>query len=170
LHRLANPAYLRGFLCFALPSVAPYCVPGGIKVVSIGCGSGAGAFTDQSRRVKLRRSMSLVSSALPGAAPALRLGTIGFSQAATLSSHSLLSRAVRVAGSSTKNAPPSMGKLTRTSAPGYRSAAISTARGILCACTDTLKREAPSRIRIETLTISDHFLSLSTPYSPRTAT
>jgi hypothetical protein len=66
----------------------------------------------------VRRSMSLVSSALPGAAPALRLGTIGFSQAATLSGHSRLSRAVCEPGSSTKNTSPSMGKLTRTLAPG----------------------------------------------------
>src|SRR5215211_9219328 len=32
---LANPAFLSKFLCSALPSVAPYCVPGGIRVVSI---------------------------------------------------------------------------------------------------------------------------------------
>ena len=31
----ANPAYLRGFLFSALPSVAPYCIPGGVKVVSV---------------------------------------------------------------------------------------------------------------------------------------
>jgi hypothetical protein len=35
LHRLANPLYLKGFLFPALPSVAPYCVPGGVKVVSV---------------------------------------------------------------------------------------------------------------------------------------
>jgi hypothetical protein len=34
LHRNANPAYLRGFLCSGLPCVAPYCVPGGVRVVS----------------------------------------------------------------------------------------------------------------------------------------
>src|SRR5215211_975455 len=35
-HRLANPLYLMGFLCCALPCVAPYCAPGGIRVVSKG--------------------------------------------------------------------------------------------------------------------------------------
>src|SRR5215217_3308551 len=35
LHTLANPAYLAGFLCSALLSVAQYCVPGGVRVVSI---------------------------------------------------------------------------------------------------------------------------------------
>jgi hypothetical protein len=34
LHRVANPAYLRGFLCSALPCVPPYGVPGGVRVVS----------------------------------------------------------------------------------------------------------------------------------------
>src|SRR5918992_1079425 len=34
LLRLANPAYLEGFPFPALLSVAPYCVPGGIRVVS----------------------------------------------------------------------------------------------------------------------------------------
>jgi hypothetical protein len=61
----------------------------------------------------------------------------------------------------TKNTPASIGKLTRTSALGYRSAAIRTARRILCAWTDTSKQEAPSRIRIGTLTIADHFPHLS---------
>jgi hypothetical protein len=32
---VANAAYLEGFLFPALPPVAPYCVPGGVKVVSI---------------------------------------------------------------------------------------------------------------------------------------
>src|SRR5215216_2332506 len=31
---IANAAYLGGFLCSALLRVAPYCVPGGIRVVS----------------------------------------------------------------------------------------------------------------------------------------
>jgi hypothetical protein len=31
---VANAAYLEGFLSPVLPSVAPYCVPGGIRVVS----------------------------------------------------------------------------------------------------------------------------------------
>jgi hypothetical protein len=35
VHRLANPAYLKGFLFSGLLRVAPYCVPGGIRVVSI---------------------------------------------------------------------------------------------------------------------------------------
>jgi hypothetical protein len=35
LHGFANPAYIRRFLCSPLPSVAPYCVPGGVRVVSI---------------------------------------------------------------------------------------------------------------------------------------
>src|SRR5919107_1069221 len=34
LQELANPVYLKGFLCSALPCIAPYCVPGGIRVVS----------------------------------------------------------------------------------------------------------------------------------------
>ncbi len=34
LQRLVNPAYLGGFLCSGLLRVAPYCVPGGIRVVS----------------------------------------------------------------------------------------------------------------------------------------
>jgi hypothetical protein len=34
LQRLANPAYLGGFLFSGLLRVAPYCVPGGIRVVS----------------------------------------------------------------------------------------------------------------------------------------
>src|SRR5215213_3853683 len=39
VHKLANPAYLGGFLCSALLRVAPYCVPGGIRVVSKATGS-----------------------------------------------------------------------------------------------------------------------------------
>jgi hypothetical protein len=35
VHRLANPAYLSRFLFSGLLRVAPYCVPGGIRVVSI---------------------------------------------------------------------------------------------------------------------------------------
>jgi hypothetical protein len=34
LHGLANTAYLSGFLFSGLPSVALYCVPSGVKVVS----------------------------------------------------------------------------------------------------------------------------------------
>jgi hypothetical protein len=34
LHELANPAYLSRFPFSALPCVAPYCVPGGVRVVS----------------------------------------------------------------------------------------------------------------------------------------
>src|SRR5918997_4246289 len=34
LHRVANPAYLSRFPFSALPCVAPYCAPGGIRVVS----------------------------------------------------------------------------------------------------------------------------------------
>ena len=134
MHNLAIPTYLKGFLCTGLPCVAPYCVPGGIRAVSENGGLGAAAFADQIRRVRLRRSMSLVSSALPGAAPALRPGTTGFPQAATLSGHSRLSQAVRETGSSTKNTPASIGRLTCTSALGYRSAAIDTQGS-----TDTLR-------------------------------
>jgi hypothetical protein len=156
---LANLPFLGRFLCSALLSVAPYCVPGGIRVVSENLGLGAAAFADQIRRVRLRRSMSLVSSALPGAAPALTPGTTWFPHAATLSGHSRLSSSARVPGSSTKNTLASIGKQTRTAALGYRSAAIPTARHMLCAWTDTSKREGPSRIRIETLTIAYHSLS-----------
>src|SRR5215203_5183066 len=35
LHRFANPPYLGRFPFSALPRVAPYCVPGGVRVVSI---------------------------------------------------------------------------------------------------------------------------------------
>jgi hypothetical protein len=35
LHGLANPAYLKGILFSGLLRVAPYCVPGGVRVVSI---------------------------------------------------------------------------------------------------------------------------------------
>ena len=34
MHRLANTPYLSRSLFSALPSVAPYCVPGGVRVVS----------------------------------------------------------------------------------------------------------------------------------------
>src|SRR5918996_1351157 len=34
VHRLANPVYLERFLFSGLPRVAPYCVPGGVSVVS----------------------------------------------------------------------------------------------------------------------------------------
>jgi hypothetical protein len=170
LPRVANTAYLEGFPFPALPSVAPYCAPGGIRVVSENRGLGAAAFADQIRRVRLLRSISLVSSALPGAAPALRPGTTGFPQAATLSGHSHLSRAVRETGSSTKNTRASIGKLTRTSALGYRSAAIPRARRILCAWTDTSKQEAPSRIRIGTLTIADYFRPSPIYFSRQAAT
>jgi hypothetical protein len=34
LPRVANPAYLSRFLFYGLPCVAPYCVPGGVRVVS----------------------------------------------------------------------------------------------------------------------------------------
>jgi hypothetical protein len=36
LQGFANAAYLSGFLCSGLLRVAPYCVPGGISVVSGG--------------------------------------------------------------------------------------------------------------------------------------
>jgi hypothetical protein len=39
LHRNANPAYLSRLLFSGLPSVAPYCAPGGIRVVSNGIDS-----------------------------------------------------------------------------------------------------------------------------------
>jgi hypothetical protein len=38
LQRFANPLYLRQFLFSALLCVAPYCVPGGVRVVSSGVG------------------------------------------------------------------------------------------------------------------------------------
>ena len=34
LHEVAKPAYLEGLICSGLLSVAPYCVLGGIRVVS----------------------------------------------------------------------------------------------------------------------------------------
>jgi hypothetical protein len=36
LHSLAKPAFLNGFSCSGLPRIAPYCAPGGIRVVSVG--------------------------------------------------------------------------------------------------------------------------------------
>jgi len=74
LQGFAEPAFLGRILYSGLLRVAPYCVPGGIRVVSGVRGLGAAAFADQIRRVRLRRSMSLVSSALRGAATALRPG------------------------------------------------------------------------------------------------
>jgi len=38
LHGAANTAFLSGFLCCGLPRVAPYCAPGGVRVVSGGDG------------------------------------------------------------------------------------------------------------------------------------
>jgi hypothetical protein len=38
LQELANAAFLKGFLCSGLPCVAPYCAPGGIRMVSGGDG------------------------------------------------------------------------------------------------------------------------------------
>jgi hypothetical protein len=35
LHEVANPAFLGGFLWYGLLGVAPYCVPGGVRVVTI---------------------------------------------------------------------------------------------------------------------------------------
>jgi hypothetical protein len=43
MQRFANCVYLRGFLFCGLPCVAPYCAPGGIRVVS------SGVVTRQSR-------------------------------------------------------------------------------------------------------------------------
>jgi hypothetical protein len=40
LHGLAKPTYLKGFLFSGLHRVAPYCAPGGIRVVSSRCESG----------------------------------------------------------------------------------------------------------------------------------
>jgi hypothetical protein len=39
LHRLANPAYISQFLFPGLLHIAPYCVPGGVRVVSEVSGS-----------------------------------------------------------------------------------------------------------------------------------
>ena len=108
-------------------------------------------------------------AAIIGAALALKLATSWPPHAATLSSCSRLSRSARAQGFSTKNAPASIGNLTCTSASGYRTAAMPTARRILCAWTDTSKREALSRIRIETLTVADPFPS-STYYSHQAIT
>jgi hypothetical protein len=35
VQEIANPAFLGGFLCSGVLSVAPYCVPDGVRVVSI---------------------------------------------------------------------------------------------------------------------------------------
>jgi hypothetical protein len=36
VQEVANPAFSGGFLCSGLPHVAPYCVPGGVRMVSNG--------------------------------------------------------------------------------------------------------------------------------------
>jgi hypothetical protein len=55
LHRVANAAYLRGFLFPALPCVAPYCVPGGVRVVSGGDGLRvASSFSNRSQTTVLK--------------------------------------------------------------------------------------------------------------------
>src|SRR5215212_1515526 len=272
LPRVANPRYLSRFLFPALLSVAPYCAPGGVRVVSGSSGLGvAGTIAAQIRRVKVRggdvpyvlgmgvpplkdvevallvhvaleepihnaypqtrlegfhlrlgelpylfvvrdtlsrhlykdlamRAFDQVFlnhgedpfpirafrfpgfrsahahrlpflAALTGAAQALKPEITRFPHAATLSGCSRLSRSARASrGFSTKNVSSSIGKLTCTSAPGYRAAAMPKARGILCAWTDTSKREAPSRMRIETLTITDYFLPSSNCYSNQATT
>jgi hypothetical protein len=38
VQEVANTPYLKGFLCCSLPRVAPYCVPGGVRVVPGGRG------------------------------------------------------------------------------------------------------------------------------------
>src|SRR5215207_1687145 len=56
LHLRANPAYLSRFLSSALPYVAPYCVPGGVRVASGGGGlRGVGSFV-LSKRVGMGRA------------------------------------------------------------------------------------------------------------------
>jgi hypothetical protein len=56
LQKVANAAYKSGFLCSGLPYVAPYCVRGGIRVVSIA------SVTRPSRRVSLANSSSNLDS------------------------------------------------------------------------------------------------------------
>src|SRR5215217_5665177 len=61
VQRLANPAYLSGFLFSWLQRVAPYCVPGGVKVVSIShrCPpSSKGYFRQASESATLEGSLS----------------------------------------------------------------------------------------------------------------
>jgi hypothetical protein len=57
LQRVANAAYLGGFLCSGLQSVAPYYAPGGIRVVSM------------SPRIRLRRLSVCGSRRLAPAKP-----------------------------------------------------------------------------------------------------
>ena len=55
LPRVANPRYLSLFPFSALLCVAPYCAPGGVRVVSGNSGLGvAGTIAAQIRRVKVR--------------------------------------------------------------------------------------------------------------------
>lgn len=49
LHSLANPACSEGFPFYALPSVAPYCAPGGVRVVSSNREPRAGTGTGRSQ-------------------------------------------------------------------------------------------------------------------------
>ncbi len=44
MHGLANPAYPSRFPYYTLPCVALYCVPGGVKVVSVDAGFATFAF------------------------------------------------------------------------------------------------------------------------------
>src|SRR5918994_7727679 len=47
LHELANPAYLSRYLFPGLPRVAPYCAPGGVRVVSGGRATAPRGCTDR---------------------------------------------------------------------------------------------------------------------------
>src|SRR5215218_127057 len=62
LHRVANHAFLGGFLCSGLQCVAPYCAPGGVRVVSGGSGWSLAA-TAILGALELRASYSNVTDA-----------------------------------------------------------------------------------------------------------
>jgi hypothetical protein len=56
LHRVPNPVHRSRFLYSALPSVAPYCVPGGVKVVSEVRGLHVAGSCPLSKRVGMGRA------------------------------------------------------------------------------------------------------------------
>jgi hypothetical protein len=59
LHGLANLAFLSLFLFSGLPRVAPYCVPGGVRMVSIAASrAGDSVFTGGTRRHRGRSPFS----------------------------------------------------------------------------------------------------------------
>jgi hypothetical protein len=68
LHGLAKPAYLGRFLFSALPCVAPYCAPGGVKV-----GSGVATTCPSGRWVLVERSADVLPDSMKLRVNAVRI-------------------------------------------------------------------------------------------------